>query len=327
MAKQFKTLAGDLLHVFWPRWLAYFSLRIRAGMGRESFSTEVMRRLAFDRREILVTFVDKVAARDYCREKCPRIELPRLYQVVERAEDLNPSLWPDEFVIKPSHGCGAVVLVSRDQRPGLSYNIDTKKFRWDQGAWGMASSNVNTKKLVELASHWLRSDYEYWTFKVPEWAYRHAPKSVLVEELVVGPQGQAPIEARFHCFHGRVGLARITDVLGADETSWTFDRSGRMLDAWLSSDKSRVPRPFTLPPIWHDAVRFAEDVSKGIDYLRVDLFVMEERVVLSELTPYPNSGTVDFVPAQLSRWLASRWRTPEVSPYLKVPPARVVDFS
>jgi hypothetical protein len=319
-----KKFAGIFLHKMLPLSFAYYFLRKNGSDG--SFGGEVRQRLGYDRSDLLVTLVDKVAVRDYCGALAPNIALPKLYQVASQAEELDPSLWPDEFVVKPSHGCGAVVIVSREPRAGLSYEIDTKKFRWDEGAWGMLSGEFDVSVLAGLARHWLGSNYEYWTYKTPEWAYRHVPRNVVVEELIVGPQGEFPIEARFHCFHGRVALGRVTDVLGKEEISITLDRDGRLLDAWLTSDKTRIPRPFTPPALWGEAVRLAEQVARDIDYLRVDLFITEDRIVLSELTPYPNGGGVDFVPPELSRWLAQLWRDPSSPEKYGSPPVRVIEF-
>jgi len=74
------------------------------------------------------------------------------------------------------------------------------------------------------------------------------------------------------------------------------------------SDPIKEVAPFSVPPVWSKAVRVAESLSQDIDYVRVDLYLTETTVYFSELTPYPNGGNVDFLPEELSTWLAALWK-------------------
>ena len=281
-------------------------LVLRATANRHSFAGMVRNRLARDRSEILVTFVDKVAAREYCRNKSQSIQLPKVYQVVEVPEYLRPDLWPDECVVKPTFGSGALVMVTKDSKPGLNYEINPGRFRWDQGYQGILTDQLDIKALQVLCNKWLRSSYEFWTIKYPEWAYRHVPRRVMVEEIVQNSDGSPPAELRLHCFHGKVALIRVTDVVRGGPT-WSFDRQGSPINARLQSELEVNQGHSPLPTTWKSAVVEAELISRDIDYLRVDLYVTDKGVYFSELTPYPNGGAVDFEPPEISRWLAGLW--------------------
>ena len=288
-----------------PRTLMYLVLRVKA--NRHSFAGLVRRRLAFDRRMVLVTFVDKVAARQYCRERSTSIHLPRTYQIVESPEMLNPNLWPEECAIKPSFGSGALVMITEGKKPGFQYSLKSSKFRWDDGYYGVARDEIDLDKLRQVCAKWLESSYEYWTIKYPEWAYRHVPRRVIVEEVVQNLDGSPAIELRLHCFHGKVALIRVTDVVRGS-VAWSFDREGRSIPARLESEAEVNTGKSPLPPSWEFAVIEAEKISAGIDYVRVDLYATDHGVYFSELTPYPNGGFVDFAPKEVSRWLAELWK-------------------
>jgi hypothetical protein len=289
----------------WPRWVSYRTMR--RNYNEDTFRGLVMRRLAKERSRLLVTFVDKVAVRDYVASLSSQVTLPRLYQVVENARDLDPSMWPEEFVIKPSHGSGALVIVSKERREGLGYEIPNGDFRWDNGIWGMRSEDLNPHTLEKLGQQWLKSGFEYWSPKFAEWAYRHVPRRIIVEELLVGTEAHPLVEARFHCFHGVVRVARVTNVLTPERRAWTLDPEGHVLDAWLESDPIKEVAPFIVPPMWSAALAEAATLSQDIDYLRVDLYLTQTEVYFSELTPYPNGGAVDFIPEDLSKALARAW--------------------
>ena len=54
-------------------------------------------------------------------------------------------------------------------------------------------------------------------------------------------------------------------------------------------------------------LELAERLSAGIDFLRVDLYDMEDRVLVGELTPYPLAGRQRFAPESLDGLFGSWW--------------------
>ena len=277
---------GGFRRGVWPRSLAYATLRRRADEG--TFKGLILQRLASDRRGLLEIMVDKWAVRDFVQARSGKVDLPHIYQVVNSADELDPRLWPTECVVKPSHGSGAVVLISESKQPGFRYAWPDSPFRWDDGGLGMLNSSVNLDKLKRLGSQWLASNYEHWRPKYPEWAYRRTPPRILVEELIRGSDGQPPMEAKFHCFHGRVRLGRIIHKFDYSQGSFNLSRNGSVLDLRMGCDAQVPSSQFSRPPLWAEAVTIAEELSSDIDYVRVDLYLTNDRVVFSELTPYPN---------------------------------------
>lgn len=310
LTRQLRTVLKKLPVYLVPRPFMYLVLSARA--NRHSFAGMVRGRLAYDRREVLVSLVDKVAAREYCREKSKTIQLPRLFQVVESSHQLEPSLWPEECVIKPSFGSGAIVMVTTDKKPELQYSINPNKFRWDQGYQGLLRDQIDIESLRLLCNKWLETSYEYWTLKYPEWAYRHVPRRVIVEEIVQNLDGSPPTELRLHCFHGKVALIRVTDVVRGG-IAWSFGRDGKPIQARLQNESQVNLGESPLPPNWESAVMEAELISQDIDYVRVDLYLTDHGVFFSELTPYPNGGFLDFEPREVSRWLADLWKSGPVA--------------
>jgi hypothetical protein len=269
----------------------------------------VLKRLGRERRPLLLQAVDKLAARELAGSLSSSICLPTLYQVADKASELDEAHWPEEFVIKPSHGSGAVVLVTKQPRPGVSYEAEFERFQWSKGTWGILSSDLDAEKLKSLAQQWLSSDFSYYKPKNPEWAYGQIGRRIIVEELLSSGEAGHPVELRFHCFHGRVLIVRITESWNSKRVNWTLDRSGFKLKAGLSYDKPQDISELKLPTGFFDAVLEAEKLSKNWDYIRVDLYATDNGIFFSEYTPYPNGGLVDFTPFTLSRLLAKAWKT------------------
>jgi TupA-like ATPgrasp len=51
----------------------------------------------------------------------------------------------------------------------------------------------------------------------------------------------------------------------------------------------------------------AEQLSDGMDFVRVDLYDLGDRVVLGELTNYPESGNAGFHPDEWDLMFGSYW--------------------
>lgn len=293
-----------------PKSVMYLALVIIS--NRKTFAGLVRRRIAFDRSALMVTLVDKHDARDYARQKSKTIKLPTLYQLVDSADDLDPQLWPKEYVIKPTFGSGALIMVSESRKKGLEYEAIDSPFSWSRGRIGMDSGNVNCDAIKNLAHQWLLSDYEYWSLKYPEWAYSQVPKRVVVEELIQNSDGSRATEMRIHCFGGRAELTRITDTLGSRK-AWSYDRDGNLVNIWTVDKPEVNVGENPIPANWEEIMVVAESVSAGMDFIRVDLFATDHGIYLSELTPYPNGGTVDFLPREQSIKIARLWRQAQQS--------------
>jgi len=54
----------------------------------------------------------------------------------------------------------------------------------------------------------------------------------------------------------------------------------------------------------------ARRLSQGIDFVRVDLYDLDDRVVFGEMTLYPASGRGGFDPPSFGRAVGDMWRLP-----------------
>jgi len=311
---------SDFRRGLWPKWWAVFKLRRHPDDG--TFKARVIRRLACDRRELLVTMVDKVRVRELVAERSSTIKVPRFIQVCNSEQDLDFDGWPSAVVIKPSHGSGAALFITKVKRPSLIYDFDPATQRlWGGGYLGALRHNLDRDGVSLLCKRWLESDYSYWKPRIPEWAYSKVPPRIIVEELIGADRLEPITECRVHCFGGVPVIARITSVVNPNQPSLNFLPDKRIVAGGLEGHSDHK---LTLPLDWTpylNAIKQAEHLAFGIDYVRVDFLVYADTVYFSELTPYANGGTKDFLPVELSRWLAACW---EAGRSLPIPPHLVV---
>ena len=56
-----------------------------------------------------------------------------------------------------------------------------------------------------------------------------------------------------------------------------------------------------------EMIRVAEALADGLDFVRVDLYSLPDRIVFGEMTHYPSNGQGRFDPPDVDRWLADCW--------------------
>ncbi len=57
-------------------------------------------------------------------------------------------------------------------------------------------------------------------------------------------------------------------------------------------------------------ISVAERLSEGLDFVRVDLYDVSNRIVFGELTNYPDAGKERFDPQEWDAPIGSYWRLP-----------------
>lgn len=245
-----------------------------------SFSEKVLWRILFDRRELLRTAADKLAARQYALEKLGPDFLPDLYFVTDQPEAIPFDSLPDKFVIKPAHASGCVNLVAN-------------KHLVDYGA------------IIDQCREWLRRNYFY---SVREWAYRTVTPRILVEEFLGDESGAPPMDFKFFVFGGRVRLIQVHANRFTNHQILLLDPDWRKLEVRRSQPpiEAEVPRPKGLA----DMIDAAERLGRGIDFVRTDFYDLGGRTVFGEMTMTPGAAMSRFIPSSFDYELGRYWQLP-----------------
>lgn len=216
----------------------------------------------------VVRCADKVAVREYVQSMGHGEILNTLYGTWDTAEEINWAVLPEQFVLKCNHGCG--------------YNIVcTDKSALDQ-QWASAQLRK-----------WLAEDF----WKVAcEPHYQAIPRKILCERYL----GADLLNYKFFCFQGKAEFFYISQNVDGDFrkallTCYTMD--GQVADFWLANHQ-RFPVPPELPPELPRMVKLAQELAGRFPFVRVDLFVVEGKIYLSELTFTPLSGMIPFTPKE-----------------------------
>jgi len=136
----------DLALGTWPPSLAEWRLA-RTPLNPLTFNDKVRYRIAYDRRPHLTTFADKVAVRDYVTDRVGADYLTPQYGVHRSSAEIDWASLPREYVVKASHGSGAVVLVSQQADTDARLPARTRWVGWDRFAVRPAGRQVDDPQL------------------------------------------------------------------------------------------------------------------------------------------------------------------------------------
>lgn len=259
-----------------------------------TFTQKLLWKMVKDRRPLLTTFADKVAVRDYVAQAVGPEVLPQLYAVVTDPADLDPAQLPEQFVVKPNNASGLVWIVV-DRCVGRAH-VEAEMFTTTR-------QELDWDVLVATCRAWLALDYADVAL---EWAYRNIPPKILVEELLLNSDGQIPRDYKFLVFHGRVRLIQVhTDRFNDHRVNLFFpDWTPFYAQIPFRRADHEPPRPDSLERMVH----IAETLGKETDFVRVDLYDIDGRVVFGEVTSYPAAASQDLYPESLE--LGQYWTLP-----------------
>lgn len=138
-----------------------------------------------------------------------------------------------------------------------------------------------------------------------EWAYTRIPRRVLVEQMLINPEGAVPEDYKFFVFHGRVEFVQVDYGRFTQQVRGFFSRDWELLPVIVEfpSPSSCPPRPATFTRM----IEIAEKVGRQFDFARVDLYSCGDRIYFGEATFYPMNGQQRYRPEEWDTRFGSSW--------------------
>ncbi len=232
-----------------------------------------------------VELADKVKVRDYVRACGYASTLNELFAVYSRVPDIDFSVLPSSFVLKPNNASAAVILVK------------------DKAALDIAE----TRKRLE---RWLRVPFGVIT---AEPYYRQMPPRILAERYLEQDGGPSTslIDYKFHCFRGEPAFCLVlcNRVIGGHVSKIAYDLHWNRHDEYLVEDERTdidIPRPQSFGKM----LQVARDLSRPFPFVRVDFYEVEGRPIFGELTFTPAAGFITYYTRDFLNTLGDMLRLP-----------------
>ena len=278
------------------------SVRLWRTRNPRTFREKVRYKMLRDHRALVVTFADKAAVRDYVGTVVGGRYLPRVYAIVDDPAALRDVSLLDAYVVKPTHGSGAAIVVS-DRAPRDA------RLPSEQGSWGYSHvrpESAPREDVVRIARDWVAQLYGQGPNR--EWVYGRMPRRVIVEELLADADGAIPDDYKFFVFHGKCAFVQVD-----------AGRFGRRTQDFFRPDWQHVPlsggppwadREPAKPARLSEMIDVAERLGADTDFVRVDLYDVDGRVVFGELTSFPAGGDSPFDPESFNKEFGLQWTVP-----------------
>jgi hypothetical protein len=271
-----------------------------------TFNQKVRHRMARDRNPLFPVLCDKHAVKHFVVTTLGPESVARTLCVENDPANIDWSVLGRRFVAKVNHASGGIILVTDRVPRGRSIQPVQPFARLM-----VHPDDVAPEWFVRTLTPWLHSRYGV---DKGEWAYGLVPPRVLVEEFLEGPDGTSPPDVKFFVFGGRCAIFRI-DTPGRPRKHLDhFLRDGTPLPVRFGAHSGplfrRAARPPRVPSQINAMLHAAETLGTGLDFVRVDMYQVGERIVVGELTLYPTNGSGRFAPSSFDRWLGSFWNLP-----------------
>ena len=249
-----------------------------------TFNEKLLWRKLHDHNPLMITCVDKFAVRQWIADRIGEKYLIPLLTTATSAHDIPWDDLPRSFVIKATHGSGWTKLV-----------FDKEK--------------CNQRKIEEQLQRWLATNY--YDF-LREWQYRTIKPRIIIEELLLTPEGTIPDDCKIHCFHSSSSCKTIT-LMEGDRLSKIrhgyFDNSWNHLPLY-HADLGEKGDYFPKPKQFEKMLEIAESITKPFGYARADLYNIGDNIYFGEITFNPASGMLNLTPSEWGRKLGDYWELP-----------------
>lgn len=240
----------------------------------------------YDREPRYTNMVDKYAVKKLVADLIGEDHVIPVLGVWEHFDEIDFDELPDQFVLKCTHDSGSVIIC-RDKKI-----FDVKKAR----------------KKMESA---LKRNY-FWGGR--EWPYKNVPRRIIAEPFIPSLGNEDSKEYKITCFNGRFGFTTICTGKAHDKLSVRkndhYDAEFKPLPFWSYYEHSGHPvveKPVELDEI----IEYAVKIAKGIPYLRVDFYVINDQIYFGEATFFTWGGFNKFVPEEWDEKLGNMLDLPK----------------
>lgn len=247
-----------------------YKIRIGKELNLESpqtFNEKMQWLKLYNRKSIYTTMVDKCAVKKYVSEVLGRQYVAKQFGCWEKYEDIDFEHLPNQFVLKTTHGCGGMLICKNKESTDFS-------------------------QYSNLFQNTLNDNYFY---HCREWPYKNVKPQIIAEELLIDDEQENLPVYKFFCFSGEPFLAQvIQNDKHINETIDYVDMDWNILNIRQNYPNSR--KPLKKPDCLKEAIEVCRTLTKGIPFVRCDLYIIKNKIYFSEFTFYSDAGFEKFHP-------------------------------
>ena len=217
---------------------------------------------------------DKYTMRQYVEEKGFDKYLTKVYGVYTNVNDINFELLPSTCVLKNSSG-------------------------WNNNyIWNKDNSMGNIEHIKKMLLKWQKKKFGYWT---AETQYFDLLPIIICEEYL---GGEELIDYKFLCFKGEVILIQV-DFSRYSEHKRNFYNTIWELQN-ITYGYPIMDKEFDKPDNFEEMLAIARELSRDFIHVRIDMYNINGRILIGEMTFTPTAGYKEFFPSWINEYLGEQ---------------------
>lgn len=204
---------------------------------------------------------DKYAVREYLKSKNQETLLNEILFVWDSPDQIDWNDLPNQFVIKCNHGCGYNVICSN-------------------------KDDLDERTVKKQLKKWMKEDFSKYN---AEPHYAKIERKIICEKFL----GDSITNYNLYVFNGKVTFFSVAGGLGNGEGEYLsyYMANGEPAEFYNKAYPTKKEKLSSLLP---DMFKTAELLADGFPMVRVDLFDIDGKIVLSEMTFTPGGGLIPF---------------------------------
>lgn len=226
---------------------------------------------------LITQCADKYEVRKHVSQTIGEEYLIPLVFHTQNYKELNANNLPDyPVIIKANHTAGTNHIV-RDKRA------------------------VNWKSIETDCRWWLHLNYYYID---KEWQYNKIKPRIVIEKLLTDSNGQVPSDYKLHYFNGKFEFLQVDlDRFNLHKRNM-YDKDWNLLPfTWSILDDQNYPvwdngRSVERPNNLELLIELGEKLAKPFPYVRVDFYILNDKIFFGELTFHHGGGYEQFTPTK-----------------------------
>lgn len=271
-----------------PKW--YLQMRYYERFGKyidfknpTTFNEKLQWLKVYQRKSIQSIMVDKYEVRKYIKDKIGEEYLiPLVGGPWKSEQDIELNELPEKFVLKCTHDSGSVVICK-----------NKSEFDWEK-------AKRKLRKGLDYNMYWYGR----------EWPYKNVRPQIIAEKYMEDSntyKTEGIFDYKLFCFNGECKIFKIDfDRFTRHGANYYDSKTKELLEFGEEVCLPDFSRKLVIPKQIDEMIELAEKLSKDFLFLRVDFYVVGEKIYFGELTFFPGSGFVKFIPGEwdnrLGQW-------------------------
>lgn len=234
-------------------------------MSPKGFNEKLSWRKLYDHNPLYSKMVDKYEAKKIAAKLIGDKYIVPCYGVWNSFDEIDFNKLPNQFILKATHDSSGIVICN------------------DKGTF----NKNNAKEIIDKS---LRTDYYLQGF---EWPYKNVTRRVLADKLLIDGNRKELQDYKWWCFNGEPKVMYITNKGALQQCEENFyDMEFKPLD--IEHGFPRTVPEYEKPQQFEKMKELAGILSQGIPFVRIDFFVVEDKIFFGEFTFFDHAGLRPF---------------------------------